>query len=201
MRKIIVVRHGETQWNRELRYQGQTNVDLNEEGIRQVERLAQHLKDEKIESIYSSDLKRAYKTAEAIAKYHSLKIKKTKLLREIHYGIWEGMYLFEVKEKYPEILSEWIKSPFNTVIPEGESIKSFARRIKRAIDKILKETVGNILIVSHGGPIKIILTYLLGMDLSQVRIFRQDNTALNIIEEEGERRILTLMNDTCHLKN
>lgn len=200
MRKIIVVRHGETQWNRELRYQGQTDVELNEEGIRQVKKLAQHLRDEKVESIYSSDLKRAYKTAEAIAKYHFLKIKKTKLLREISYGIWEGMYLSEVKEKYPEILDKWIKSPFNTVIPEGESIKSFARRIKRAIDKILKETAGNILIVSHGGPIKIILTYLLEMDLSQVRIFRQDNTALNVIEEEGERRILTLMNDTCHLR-
>lgn len=201
MRKIIIVRHGETLWNKELRYQGQTDIELNETGIRQAQLLAERLKKEKISAVYSSDLKRAYKTAQLICKYHNVKIKKTKYLREIHYGVWEGMLLQDVKEKYPDILRKWWEDPQNANIPGAEPPNVFIERIRNITDKIISQTKGNVLIVTHGGPIKIMIVHLLGIDLSCLVYFRQDNTSLNIIEIDGERRVLTLMNDTCHLSS
>lgn len=199
--KLYLVRHGETDWNKEMRYQGQTNVPLSRVGIIQSELIAERLKAIKFSAIYSSDLIRTFKTAKIIAKYGNYKIKRSKLIREINYGVFEGMLLKDVKEKYSDLLKRWWENPLNAEIPSGEPVKNFIERVEKFIkNTILSYKRGNILVVSHGGPIRIMIIKLLNLHSQTFRNFRQDNAALNIIEFNGGNATLTLMNDTCHLK-
>ena len=232
MTKLILVRHGETEWNKDWRYQGQADLPLNKEGRRQALKLAKRLKEEKISAILSSDLKRAYQTANIIAKSHHLRVKKRTALREINYGVFEGLLLEEVKKRYKTILERWWDDPLSTRIPEGETLKEFKRRVSAVYEEIVgvrprkskKEVSGcqsvkvskidplitgalvgsdpkkTILIVAHGGSLRIIVACALGLKLPQIRRIRFDNAGISIIILDKARAVLTLMNDLSHLQ-
>lgn len=199
--KLILIRHGETAWTKENRYQGHSDIELNEEGCRQARLLAKKFAKERIDCIYASDLSRTWKTAEAIAKPHSLPVKKTPLLREIAFGKWEGLTFEEMKSKDKELVEKWRNNFYDFRAPQGESLLSLKKRAENFFHQILKKHKGQtILVVSHGGFIRIVFYFLLNLDLSHFWMIKQDPGAINIIEFFAGKPVLSLLNDTCYLK-
>lgn len=157
--EVLVIRHGQTNWNIEKRLQGHCDVPLNEKGIEQALLLADTLKEEKVDAIYSSDLSRAYKTAEEIAKYHQLPVHQDARLRERSYGAFEGLSREEVKTRYPESHALWYAADPDHVFPPGnqpaESMRNFHNRVIDALCDIASHHVGQkIVVVAHFGIIE-----------------------------------------------
>lgn len=200
MGRMFLVRHGETIWNNELRYQGHSDIPLNSAGKEQASKLAERLKGEKIDYFYASDLSRAMETAQIIAQPHGKTVTGVELLRETRFGVWEGLKFTEIKEKYPEIWKQWQVDPRGTLIPEGEYLDEVAVRVMQGIKEIInRHADDSVLVVAHGGTIRLILAELLEMDIRNLWRIRQDNTALNIIDIYGDRPIVATINDIHHL--
>ncbi len=158
MGKIVLVRHGETDWNKVNRIQGWTDVPLNSQGVKQADKTARKLMKMRISAVYSSPLKRALKTAEKIAKKRSVELITIPDFVEVNQGLWEGLLVEEAKKQFPSLYEKWEKDPFNTSPPGGESIKSLAARVLPAYEKI-KKTHENafVCIVTHKVVMALIL--------------------------------------------
>jgi alpha-ribazole phosphatase len=187
MRKIYLVRHGETDANVEKKYCGQTDVDLNHKGLRDAASIAKVLKNTSFDSIVSSDLKRTLKTAELINEYHQLEIEIVPELREINFGKFENLTFEEIGLQYPEEKEKMIKEKINYNFLEGESLKTLHKRVIKAFNKLLKEKENeDLLIVSHGGVIRMILTEILSGDINNYWSIEVDNTRIStIVDHEG----------------
>ena len=142
MTEIILARHGETKWNVEEIFRGRIDVELNETGIKQAELLAEYLSAVKIEAIYSSPLKRALKTAEIVASRHTLDVQITPGLIDLDFGKWQGLTTKEVKERYNELYIEWIDSPHQVKIPDGESLNNVRKRAISVVDEVIARYEG-----------------------------------------------------------
>lgn len=201
--RLYIVRHGQSFWNMNNRVQGIRDTELTDLGIQQAKLLAERLKNEKIECIYSSDLTRAYKTAEIIAKKFCLDVHKIPELREISFGVWEGLTVDEISSLYQETYRIWKSNPEKAIIEGAETLKEVQNRILRGTYNLIEKNKGkNILLVSHGTSIKVLILGLLGIDLSFYPKIRLDNTCLNIIDIKDDGKIvLILLNDTCHLRS
>ncbi len=201
MTRLFLVRHGETEWNKSLRYQGHMDIPLSEVGLAQAEKLALRLSKEKLDAVYSSDLSRAMETAKAAARFHDLPVEVIPELRETNFGRWEGLTYKEIQQQYPEIADGWRKNPRDIKAPDGESLSEVAKRCFIGLDKILDNNPDrNVLLVAHGGIIRIIVAKVLGIDINEYWRIKQTNVALNIIEFHGkDKAILCLLNDTCHV--
>ncbi|BAF59496.1 MAG: alpha-ribazole phosphatase [Pelotomaculum sp.] len=199
--RIFLVRHGETEWNALMKYQGQTDVPLSEKGRQQAELIGRRLAAEKLHGVYSSDLKRAYETAEYISKYHGLNVNTVPELRELNFGAWEGLTSKDISRLYANEISRWWESPLTTRIPGGETLGEMVERSVAAIKKIVSLHQGeNVAVVSHGGAIRSIVGNLLGMDLNKYWRLRLDNACLSILDfPEWEKGVLVLFNDCSHL--
>ena len=201
MVEIILVRHGETEWNAAEIFRGRADVALNENGLRQAELLGAYLKDEKIDSVYSGPLSRAVKTAQAIASHHGLTINIVDNLNDIDCGEWEGLPLSEVKEKYEELYRDWVDTPEQVRLPGGESLDEVTNRalpfVQEAITRIGE---GKIVLVSHRAVLKVLIAALLTLDNSAFWNFKLDNCGLTRFTFDGVRTILTAHNDTSFLK-
>lgn len=202
MSRIYIVRHGETEWNKMQRSQGCSNdIPLSEEGIKQAKAIAKRLKNEKIDLFFSSNLKRAYETARIISKEHNKDVIRCDEFREINLGCWEGLCFDEIKEKYNDIYLIWHNTPHLAQIPNAERIADIRERTIKKLNEIINTYRDkNILIVSHGITIKVMIAAVMGIDMSNVHKIRQDNTALNILEYNGSGFGILLLNDICHLK-
>jgi alpha-ribazole phosphatase len=202
MLKIYLVRHGKTLWNNSMRYQGHTDIELSETGCRQAELLARRLADVKVDAFYASDLKRASKTAEILARPHQMEVQQVPALREIHFGAWEGLTYAQITAKYKEVADNWHAAPATVRIPEGENFEDVRDRAYGAIlDLVKRHDPGTIVVVAHGGTIRTIICGLLELNLNHAFKIKQDNAALNLIEYYDGYGILSLMNDTGHLSN
>lgn len=191
---LIAVRHGYSITNFTNTFAGSLDAPLNEQGIKQAELSGEYLKKYKIDKIYSSDLKRAYNTALPIAKLHNLEIIKTKELREIFAGDWEGKTYCELKEKYPHQYDAWMGDIGNCEPENGETVKDFFNRIKNAVFDIAEKNEGKtVCIVTHAFPIRVMKTISMGKDASQmndiewcanasISIFEYENNSLKLIE-------------------
>ncbi|MCL6560770.1 MAG: alpha-ribazole phosphatase [Firmicutes bacterium] len=199
--RVYLVRHGETEWNALMKFQGQTDVPLSDRGREQAELLGRRLAGEKFQGFYSSDLKRALETAKIIASPHRQEIKTVPQLRELNFGSWEGLTVQEIKESFGEELKRWWESPLTTRIPGGETLAEMVERNVTALKKIVERHQGeNVAVVSHGGSIRSIVASVLGIDLNKYWRLRLDNACLNIIDfPEWEKAILMLFNDCSHL--
>lgn len=199
--KVIFVRHGETSWNLDKRYQGHSDIALNEKGVQQAQAVAERLATERISAVYSSDLIRAAKTAELIAAQHSLPIVTIPELREVNFGLWEGLTYEQIMATWPEELSAIYSKPGAMCIPDGESFDDVSKRVEvglaRCIEKHQNETI---VIVSHGGTMRVALCNALGIPIEKMWSLRQDSTAINVIEYFEEMTVVSLVNDTCHIK-
>lgn len=201
MKRLILVRHGESLWNVQERIQGHSNSDLSERGIEEAKKLAQRLRNEKIDVIYTSDLKRAYKTAKIIQKNHSAPIYQRKRLREAYFGLWEGLQWAEVEERYPKEAAAYREDLVKNRAPQGEQIEAVVKRVGRIIDEIKRKYKRKTaLMVAHSGPIRAAIIYLLGLPLEAWKRMQVDNASITIFEFPKGKPFLKLFNDTCHLR-
>lgn len=199
--RIYLVRHGETAWNAGGKFQGHSDVPLSDRGREQAKALASRLKSLKIDAFYSSDLSRARETAEILAEPHQGTVFYLPELREINFGLWEGLTFKEIAETYSELSAQWWTTPLTTQIPSGESLQQVVDRCSKAITDIVTGHPGaTIVIAAHGGVIRIIVGAALDLNLNCFWKLRMDNVSLTILEYHGmDKAILELFNDTCHL--
>lgn len=201
MTRIMLVRHGETNWNREEVFRGRIDVALNENGRQQAKALAKATKDYHIDAIYSSSLSRSMETAKMVADMHGLDIKIADGFIDLHYGQWQGLEHEKVKDEYPELYLKWQESPHLVRFPGGESLEDVKERALVEMNAILTEHEGQtVMIVSHRVVSKVVLCSIIGLDNSHFWRIRQDNCCLNIFERSGDTYIIHLLNDTCHLR-
>lgn len=202
MNKLFIVRHGETMWNLEGRTQGHGNSELTDLGKRQARALGKKLRKKGINLIYSSDLKRANDTAKIIG--HTLGIEEVHVdegLKEMCFGEWEGKTIDHIKENYEEVYKLWRSNPDKALLPGGEKLEDVQERLMDSLKNINESHEDkNILIVSHGISVKIILLTLLNSSLANLYGIRQDNTALNIVEMRSYGPVVCSMNDISHLE-
>ena len=198
--KLILVRHGQTVWNREKRAQGVSDIELNEYGRAQAECLALSLLDEGIDSIVSSPLKRAIQTAEAINRFHHLPIDTQDGLMELNMGDFEGIALGRMLNDHEDFLKQWADDPASIVMPGGESLAELQRRAWGAVERIIAKP-GTTLLVSHNFTIMTILSMIKGVDIAHFRQFHVDVASKTVVSFAGERGDIVIFNDISHLKD
>ncbi|CFX97930.1 Alpha-ribazole phosphatase, CobC [Syntrophomonas zehnderi OL-4] len=161
--KVILLRHGQTEWNALQKYQGHTDIPLNPTGREQAEKIAGYLRDnEEVEAIYCSDLSRGRETAAIIAEKLQLTATCDSRWRELCFGDWEGLTFTEVYEKYPREFDDWFNSTRTIKVPGGESFADVLGRALPALDEIAALHTGTVVVISHGGLIKAVLDHLQG---------------------------------------
>jgi broad specificity phosphatase PhoE len=201
MTKIYLVRHGQTEWNKTLTFRGRADIPLNEAGHREAKAIADALKDRNIEAVYTSPLKRSIETAQPSAAFFNLEIVSVQELIDINYGDWEGLTFHEVQQRYRDEYRTWEKTPHLIRFPHGETLDEARERSFHAFHSIVQRNPGkSLLIIPHRVINKILLCALLGLSNSHFWKIKQDTGCINLIEYEDRKFILSLMNDTCHLK-
>ena len=200
MTRIIMIRHGETEWNQLGIYQGQLNSNLTENGLNQASAIAQRLQDFNFDYLYSSDLGRAQETAIPVSKACNLPLHLNTGLRERHYGDFQGLEKSRVADIHPKAYTSHQANDPHYVIPNGESMVQFQKRVWTCIENLAEKHEGkSIIIVTHGGTIAVIIYKILALDLSTKRPFSTLNTSYNEIYQSGDRWILKVLGDTSHL--
>ena len=199
--RLILVRHGETVWNRDGMVQGQSDPELSDRGKEQAERLALALKDEKVEAIYTSPLRRALDTAEAIARYHSTIAQVEGDLIELDCGEMDGLTYPEMRERFGDFLKEWARDAAPLKLPGGECLQELQDRAWPVIERIRDSHNDAVaVVVSHNFAIASIICKAIGMRLSDFRRIRLGVASISIIDFTERGTVLTLLNDTCHLR-
>jgi broad specificity phosphatase PhoE len=199
--RLLLVRHGQSTWNREHRIQGQLDPPLSEEGRRQAERLGQRLAGRRLAGFYSSDLKRAFETAQLIGALIRMEPEPVAGLREIYLGDWEGRTTEELAQHFPEAWARWTEEPNWDVVPGGEGAARFEARAAAALDAILRRHLhGDVLVVTHGGLIQVALHRILGHASRGLFPFKIQNASVSVIEKRDGRVIIGGVNDTSHLE-
>lgn len=194
--KLILIRHGETDSNLKKKYCGFLDKDINARGRKQAAKLGKRLSAEKFDKVYSSDRKRALHTAKIIFK--KTKIKKIPGLREMHFGIFEGLTYKQIMKKYPLVYKRWLKRPYSLSIPKGEGLPGFKKRVVAAFKKIIRlNNNKTIAVVAHGGVISAFLNYILKSKDFWGHIPK--SSSLSIIEHGKAGTKVKLFNDTQHL--
>lgn len=201
MTKIYLIRHGESEWNKLKKVQGQVNTQLTELGKIQAKAMGNRLIKENIDIIYTSDLSRAFDTAKIIGKTLNRPINITESIREINFGVWEGLTNLEVQQKYKDQYNIWIKNPEKLNLNGAENLESLKNRVMLWTSSILQENMGkNIAIVSHSATLKVLLLSLLDIPLYNYKNFSISNLGLNIIELRQYNNVLIKFNDISHLE-
>ncbi len=197
MTRILLARHGVTDDTQARRYGGRMDVPLNEEGRRQAALLGKRLAGERIDRAFSSDLARARQTAEIVLAGRPLKAVADPRLRELHFGLWEGLTHEDILSRHGPAYREWLGDPLLPV-PSGESIGLLQDRVLRCLEEI-RHDGETILVVTHGGPIAVLLCSVEKMPLKDYgqRIFPP--ASLSGICIEGSRRRLVFAGETGHL--
>ena len=196
--QLILIRHGETPWNKEGRIQGTTDIELSLTGIEQARRLALSLKDSEISAIHASPLKRAYRTAEIINSFHGRKIEVHPELMEMDQGDFEGLSFKELMACEKDFLRRWIADPAITKMPNGESFIEVQERAWNAIEDIIMKAE-NALVVSHNFAIAAILCKIKCVDLSLFRDSCVETASKTIVQFTNGVGKIGLFNDRSHL--
>ena len=166
---LVLVRHGETDWNVEGRYQGQADPPLNERGRRQARRVGRELGRLGLDAIYSSDLSRAYDTALEVAKAACLDVRVDARLREIHQGEWQGLLVAEIERRYPEAFRRWRVDPTSVTPPGGEDLFQLEVRVLASAHELVNSHPGQrVAIISHKLPISVIKCHYQGIPLREI---------------------------------
>jgi broad specificity phosphatase PhoE len=193
MRRLILVRHGETIWNAERRLQGQTDIPLNAVGRRQAHQLADRLAGETIDAAISSDLQRAMDTARIIAEPHRIAVQVDPRLRQSHRGKWEGLTYPEIERLYPDSFHE--DTP-----PGGEAQTAVVARVRSWWDDARRDHADQmVLAVSHGQILRILIALALEIDPAEMWRFFLNNATLTEFHFDDAGAILYRLNDACHL--
>ncbi len=186
MTELVLIRHGETDWNLEGRYQGQSDVPLNERGVQQAEQVAKRLQGQPLEAIYSSDLSRARQTAEALARMTGAPLHLDPRLREIDQGRWEGMLFEDIRQRFAEAFERRKRDPLQVAPPGGETVGQLQQRVLQAVREVLQShPSGRVAIVSHGLALAVVKVQLQGLPIEAVWDHIPPNAEPEIIEVQS----------------
>ncbi len=200
--RFILIRHGETDWNKEERFRGRSNVGLNATGLEQARKIAAHFRNTKIAAIYSSPLPRARETAVPLAQEHNLQIEDNADLLDIDFGSWEGLSVEEAKARDPELYDLWLKAPGRVRFPGGESVRQVRNRVENLLRQLSEDHLGEtVALVSHRITCHVMLCYVLGLPNDALWRIRQDVACVDEFKERDSHFIVTLLNSTAHLKD
>jgi broad specificity phosphatase PhoE len=199
--RVILVRHGETAWNKAHRMQGGgSDTPLNETGNRQKELIALRLKAENIQGIYCSPLQRAMDTANAIARYHSLEVMVEPALREIDIGEFEGASVFDIGRQMDEVLTTGYSGETAPTMPGGESLKDVQTRVWGTLQGLVSRySGGNVVVVSHYFAILTVICSVLNIPMTQIGRFRMNPGTISTVAFDGAIPRLLSFNDSGHL--
>jgi broad specificity phosphatase PhoE len=198
---ILLIRHGQTNANVTGFYMGWSDEDLNEPGYTQVRRLSERLASISLASIYTSPLRRAYNTAAILAESHKLELKVLDDLIEIQLGDWQGLYVDEIKKRWPKLWQQSRINPSEITLPNGESYSQVTKRAVRALKMIVRSNTNkNTAIVTHEIIIKVLIAHVLGVPNSIYRRIDIDNGSLSIVRG-GKNLQLVRLNDISHLED
>ena len=199
---MVLVRHGETEWNRVERFRGRTDIELNETGRRQARAAAQRLSGWQIGAIYSSPLKRALQTAQPIAEACGLGVAVLEGIADVDHGAWAGLSAEEARVQYPDAYQTWVHTPLLARFPQGESLRQVQARSWSALEEISSAHEGEtILLVSHVVVNRVLICSALGLVEDAFWRVGQDNAAINVLQGANGRYRVLLLNDTCHLES
>ncbi len=198
---IFLCRHGESEYNAKRIIQGHIDTDLTPRGIVQARLAGEELKKLPIEKIYTSDLRRAYRTAYIIGDVLGLEPVIDSRLREMHFGEWEGLTYEHIYENHVEDFHNWLKNPVACPLPSQEEVKDFEKRIREFLEEIKKSPEKNILIVAHGGSIQGIICVACDFGLEHLWGLKHTNTGISCIKlYEKKPAELVFLNYSQHLE-
>lgn len=198
MTTLLLIRHGESEANREYYFAGQYDALLMERGIEQAEKTARYIVDKYAPSeIYTSDLKRAYSTAESVSKLIGKDIIKDEGLREIYAGRWQKMTFGELERKFPKEYGVWLKDIGNARCPDGETVKELGERVMESLDRIAKDNEGKVIAVAtHATPIRVAETIIEYGDLNKMKDVKWvSNGSVTVLEYDGDWKVLSVSED------
>jgi broad specificity phosphatase PhoE len=203
MTRIVLVRHGQTVWNREQRFRGQSDVELDEFGLRQAEATGQYVATRwPVVAVYASPLRRTMQTAEAVASAQRLAARPLEGLIDISFGEWQGCTVDEVERGYPDLLRAWWEAPHTVRFPGGESLDVVRDRVVATLDAVVARHTGEaVALVSHTVVNRVLLCAVLGWGNDRFWRLQQETCAVNVfdVEKDGAFTVV-LLNDTCHLR-
>ncbi|OGG46557.1 MAG: hypothetical protein A3F84_18710 [Candidatus Handelsmanbacteria bacterium RIFCSPLOWO2_12_FULL_64_10] len=213
MTRVILVRHGATEWNRSHRFQGHQDVPLATLGRQQAERVAARLQQERVTFAFASDLQRARETAETVTAAGDIPLQVTPELRETSFGLWEGLTAKEIGAAYPDEWKAWTENPVATCPPKGESLREVTDRVVGFFDRALsglpaafdpqqhgrRHRRPTVLFVSHGGVLRALLTHLLDVPTERYWRFALRPGSISILDLYPEGAIAAVIGETSHL--
>jgi probable phosphoglycerate mutase len=200
--RLLLVRHGESTWNSERRVQGQHDPPLSSRGREQARELAGRLAGLRLAAFYSSDLRRAWETAQPIAEVIGREPTPLPGLREIALGEWEGKTREELMAEFPAEWAEWARKPSWDIVPGGEGAAPFEERVLATLAALQADLErGDVLCVTHGGVIQVALGSVVapGRGSDGLFPFLIENCSLTVLQRTATRTVVTAVNDTCHL--
>lgn len=198
--ELVLVRHGETKYNRTDLFRGRADLDLNQRGLMQARAAARYLSDLDFEAFYASPMKRAVQTAAEIAAPHRGKVNTIDYFIDVDYGEWSGKGVEEVRATWPQEFKLWAEDPRNAVFPGGESVTAVWKRLREGLDHLYEHHDGRILLVGHRLINRLIICIILGLPVSGFWRVDQSNGAINIITRGERDWMLVRMNDISHLQ-
>ena len=200
---VLLVRHGQTEWNRVERFRGRVDVPLNETGLQQAEATGRRVAAEwRPNAVYSSPLSRATRTAEAIGRHTGVAVEIHPGLADIDYGDWHGLTPEEARSRWPELVDLWYIAPQLAHIPGGETLADLRVRAMKTVDELTSRHAGQtIVLVGHTVINRIILLGVLKLGNERFWRIRQEPCAINVFEAEVGDNTLVSLNDTCHLSD
>lgn len=202
MALVLLVRHGETQYNREEVFRGRLDVPLNERGREQARATGRALAGAPIAAVWASPLSRAVQTAEAIAAPHGLPVRLHDGLIDLDFGAWQGLPHDEVRRRHPDLYRRWVEAPGTVAFPGGETLAGAAARAVAALNAIA--AAGAVAVVSHRVVCKLLVAAALGLGGEGFWKIRQDTACINVLDwtpagDGGFHAGVRCLNDTCHL--
>lgn len=201
MTQIILVRHGQTPWNKDKIFRGSKDIPLNDQGREEARLAGEWLKGETIHAAYTSPLSRSRDTAEAIARHHGLTVQDLPGLSDLCYGDWEGLPLTEVKVRYADLYRQWETAPHTVRFPNGETLDELRDRALAAVEEVVRRHPGQtVLLSAHRAVNKVLIAAFIGLDNSHFWRIGQDTTAINRFTRVGDVWHIMAINDTCHLR-
>ena len=201
MTQIILVRHGETPWNKDKIFRGTADIPLNDTGREEAALAGEWLQKETIHAAYCSPLSRARDTAQAICQYHNLQVTDLPGLADINYGEWQGLPLTEVKKVYADLYQQWERAPHTVRFPKGETLEEVKLRAWAAVEEVVQRHPDQVvLLAAHRAVNKVLIARFIGLDNSHFWRIGQDTTAINRFHLKGDTWHIMSVNDNCHLR-
>jgi len=200
--RVVLIRHGQTRWNRVERIRGQVDIPLDDVGMAQAEATGRRVAEEwKPAAVYSSPLRRAVQTAQPLARLLGQKVQLEEGFNDLNFGEWQGLSPQEVKERWPGLAETWLTAPHLVAFPEGESLDLVRKRSGAALHKLIDRHEGRtIALVGHNALNRVMLCYILGIHDANYWRVEQCTCAVNVFRWRDGIFYIESLNDTCHLR-